>query len=576
MVTSMPKWFSRSSARSCDRIVLPLLFLLGCTPLGSEPQGVSESDAATDSGSGDAGSKTAADERDAAKSEPGAGKSGKSGSGTSGEGGAGSRSVPAGDGDASSSNGGAGASASAGDGPSAAGAGAPASGAGGQSGPSGSGGAPPTAGASGGNAQPSGPCPNGADPVDETCDAKDNDCDGKIDEGLTRSCGPMAKGECKPGTQTCSGGAWGSCEGAVEARDEVCDADKLDENCDGARNEGCACVEGDTQPCGKDTGLCKAGTQKCEGGSWSTTCAGAVDPKMAEVCDADQVDENCDGRKNEGCDCVTGETQDCTTASSGPCRAGRRSCNSGKWGVCTSTTKPSTEVCDNVDNDCDGTVDDNATGCSANQRCVNGQCQCQPQCTGKVCGADGCGGRCSPDKCASGTSCSAAGQCASTCGNRVTDPGEQCDDGTNAEDGPCPHCQNAFCGDGFIQAGVDECEQNAPGWSPQWCTPACKRSIYEACDAAVNISCPSDGPNSQCATWQGTDAANQVCGPYCETTAACPKPGGYDAFCSFAFCALLCNNGQCPTHMRCARNLSLPDGMSLDVKRTVDVCIGGG
>jgi hypothetical protein len=54
-----------------------------------------------------------------------------------------------------------------------------------------------------------------------------------------------------------------------------------------------------------------------------------------------------------------------------------------------------TEQCDNVDNDCNGTVDNNALGCAPNQRCVEGACECVPiACGTRQCGDDGCGGVC--------------------------------------------------------------------------------------------------------------------------------------------------------------------------------------
>jgi hypothetical protein len=435
----------------------------------------------------------------------------------------------------------------------------------------GTGGAP-VAGASGGPAQPMGPCPGGAAPSDEACDGKDNDCDGKTDEGLTRACGPAAQGACKPGTETCTSGAWGACEGAVEAKTEVCDPESLDEDCDGSHNEGCSCVEGTMQSCGKNTGLCMAGVQMCESGNWSTTCNGAVDPKLPETCDPAMVDENCDGQKNEGCDCSNGQSEDCESTALGPCKPGKRTCNNGKWSVCAGTVKPSAELCDSVDNNCDGQVDNSVTNCKANERCESGACKCTPQCTGKTCGPDGCGGTCAPNSCNSAQTC-ANGQCVNNCGNRVIDSGEMCDDGVNSETGACPHCSTAFCGDSYIQAGVEECEQNASGWGSQFCSPSCTRTIYKKCDAAQTGACASEGQNTNCAAWVSSDASTYVCAPYCDTMTACPRPGGFEAFCSFAFCALLCRDGICPNNMRCARNVPLMDGlMGATVMR--DVCLG--
>ena len=50
------------------------------------------------------------------------------------------------------------------------------------------------------------------------------------------------KGECKAGTQTCSNGQWGACVGEVLPSAEVC-GNNIDENCDGNKDEGCETCE---------------------------------------------------------------------------------------------------------------------------------------------------------------------------------------------------------------------------------------------------------------------------------------------------------------------------------------------
>jgi MYXO-CTERM domain-containing protein len=81
----------------------------------------------------------------------------------------------------------------------------------------------------------------------DTCNGVDDDCDGVIDpgcsctDGQTTACGSTV-GRCTMGTATCAGGAYGSCEGAIEASPESCDG--TDQDCDGTVDEDARCAEG--------------------------------------------------------------------------------------------------------------------------------------------------------------------------------------------------------------------------------------------------------------------------------------------------------------------------------------------
>ncbi|MGV3625015.1 MAG: putative metal-binding motif-containing protein, partial [Archangium sp.] len=106
---------------------------------------------------------------------------------------------------------------------------------------------------------------------------------------------------------------------------------------------------------------------------------------VTETCN--NVDDDCDGTTDEG---NPGGGGTCTVPNKqGACATGENRCTSGAQ-VCTQTNFPATEVCDSVDNDCNGVVDNGFAGLGAT--CTAGVGVCSRSGT-NVCNGAGTGGQ---------------------------------------------------------------------------------------------------------------------------------------------------------------------------------------
>ncbi|MSP93503.1 MAG: hypothetical protein EXR79_17210 [Myxococcales bacterium] len=171
---------------------------------------------------------------------------------------------------------------------------------------------------------------------------------------------------------------------------------------------------------------------------------------------------------------------------------------------------------------------------------LSGKCkaQCVPACLGKTCGDDGCGGSCGT--CATGTDCSASGHCKPpgwTCDPAWYATGDTCDCGCGAPDPDCKDKALLVAGCGSLETCASDgtCVSLVPSaWT---CAPATYAAL-DTCDCGCGVADPDCAFGSLPTTGCGQ---GDTCGP--DGVCVACKPTCSGKACGADGCGGLC--GQC-------------------------------